>query len=508
MKKYFNTSGPNRTQEHYTLMRAELVEKGKDYVERDRYFTIWAPRQTGKSTYFLLLKKSLEKEAYRVIHINVENYKEATLAGLFRELRFELKQKDLNPPIFKTFNDFVFFVQNLKKEKYVLIIDEIEGLNSNLFGQFLHSIRNLYHSRDKHGLKSVILVGVSNIVGVVEDYASPFNIADNLNVPFFTNRETQELLTQHEVATGQKFVSKVIAKISEITANQPGLVNGFAQQLIERFEDKKEISFENYIEVENWYISEAIDKNVSNIVNKAQKYRSFVEKLLFLGAKIPFFIDRPAIKLLFVNGIIDKDKRGNVKFKVPLYQKKLYYAFYPYLNGENVRIRRELWTPDYFDADHTLNFKTLIDHYKEYVFRRGFSYFRERDPNDKTKYLSLKEAAVVYSFETYIQAFLQECGGRSYLEAHTGLGRMDLFLFIKNKIYILEFKIYGGPSKFEKGKRQLAYYCKKEALNKGTYIVFIPNNIRLPKIIVENVEKVDGIEVTTYLIMYDEDKDF
>lgn len=28
------------------------------------------------------------------------------------------------------------------------------------------------------------------------------------------------------------------------------------------------------------------------------------------------------------------------------------------------------------------------------------------------------------------------------------------------------------------------------------------------KIIVENVEKVDGIEVTTYLIMYDEDKDF
>lgn len=35
MKKYFNTSGPNRTQEHYTLMRAELVEKGKDYVERD-----------------------------------------------------------------------------------------------------------------------------------------------------------------------------------------------------------------------------------------------------------------------------------------------------------------------------------------------------------------------------------------------------------------------------------------------------------------------------------------
>jgi hypothetical protein len=63
---------------------------------------------------------------------------------------------------------------------------EIEGLNEEIFGQFLHTIRNLYHFRDEHSLKSVILVGVSNIVGVVQDNASPFNIADNLEVPYFT----------------------------------------------------------------------------------------------------------------------------------------------------------------------------------------------------------------------------------------------------------------------------------------------------------------------------------
>ena len=57
--RYFNTSGPNITAQHYTLMRPQLVAKGLDKVHKDRYFTIWAPRQTGKSTYFRLLADQL-----------------------------------------------------------------------------------------------------------------------------------------------------------------------------------------------------------------------------------------------------------------------------------------------------------------------------------------------------------------------------------------------------------------------------------------------------------------
>ncbi len=60
-----------------------------------------------------------------------------------------------------------------QKSKWVLIIDEVEGINKEYFGDFLHSIRNAYHSRENHCLKSVILVGVSNIVGIIQDNASP-----------------------------------------------------------------------------------------------------------------------------------------------------------------------------------------------------------------------------------------------------------------------------------------------------------------------------------------------
>ncbi len=51
----FNTSEPNILEKHYTLPRLGLIEKGKELVYNDRYFTIWAPRQAGRSTYFRLL---------------------------------------------------------------------------------------------------------------------------------------------------------------------------------------------------------------------------------------------------------------------------------------------------------------------------------------------------------------------------------------------------------------------------------------------------------------------
>ena len=104
MKRYFNTSGPNIPEEHYTLMREDLIKIGKHLVFNKRYFTIWAPRQTGKSTYFLLLKTVLEREGYKVFWMNVENYLEATLANLLRQLRFKLRQEGLKVPILPTSN--------------------------------------------------------------------------------------------------------------------------------------------------------------------------------------------------------------------------------------------------------------------------------------------------------------------------------------------------------------------------------------------------------------------
>ena len=71
--KEFNTSGPNIPEQHYTIERTQLISKGLKLIEKERYFTIWAPRQTGKSTYFRQLADKLSINGYKVAHINPNN---------------------------------------------------------------------------------------------------------------------------------------------------------------------------------------------------------------------------------------------------------------------------------------------------------------------------------------------------------------------------------------------------------------------------------------------------
>jgi hypothetical protein len=505
-KRYFNTSGPNRPEEHYTLQRQTLINKGIHMVKSERYFTIWAPRQTGKSTYFRLLAKQLESIGYEVLHTNVENFKNESEGDFLEFLSGEFKNGYDLLLKSRSFGLFLSEVRQIKNRKLVLIIDEIEGLNQAILGQFLHTIRNLYHFRDEHAVKSVILVGVSNITGVVEDHSSPFNIADSLEVPYFTPEETAELLHMHEEETDQQFDSKVKETISNITGNQPGLVNGLAYQLVERNPKKSIIDYEDYLQVENWFLNIAVDKNISNIINKSKQYRMFVEGLLFNEKPVKFTINDEKIKYLTSYGVIKNDSEGFVVFNVPLYKKALIDAFYPYSNGESDRFFRDVEFQSLFSNVGKLNFDSLIQNYKSYVKKRSFKYFREKD-EETGKFKNLKEAALAYSFETYIQSFLQEVGGKSYLEPHTGLGRSDLIVNLRGHEYVIEFKIYRNPARFEKGKKQIAHYSSSLGIHEGIYLVFVPNTVKLPNI-KEETTTINKVLIRTYIILYDEDKDF
>ncbi len=90
-KRYFNTSGHNISAKHYTLKREYLIPQGLQLVTDDRYFTIWAPRQTGKTTYFLSLAQKLEPMGYEVLHINLENFKNVTENDLLEFLASEFE---------------------------------------------------------------------------------------------------------------------------------------------------------------------------------------------------------------------------------------------------------------------------------------------------------------------------------------------------------------------------------------------------------------------------------
>ena len=339
----------------------------------------------------------------------------------------------------------------------------------------------------------------------MQDSASPFNIADNLLIPYFSNEETMELFAQHETETNQLFEEKVKLKISEITANQPGLVNGFAYRLVDTNPDKKIITYNDYLTVEQWYITRVIDKNISNVIKVAKQHRKFVEYLLFTTKPVRFSIDHPATEALHTNGLIIWDDDNNIKFWVPLYKKRLFNVFYPYTNGESEHIAKHLFADDYLTNDNKINFDKVIDDYKQHIKLRSFRPYREKDSDGNFK--SIPEAAMIYSFETYISIFIDSIDGKIYREAHISLGNTDMIINVKGFEYFIETKKYYNPKNFKTGKDQIAYYCKRAGIKQGIYIVYIDNTVKSERI-KEATEIINNVEVKTYLIRYDEKKEF
>ncbi len=504
-KKEFNSSGPNILERHYTLPRHTLMQQGKKLVYDNRYFTLFAPRQSGKSTFFQMLGEQLKTEGYKVCYTNWGHSRHSSLHSFLITLGFKMRESWQIEIDTTDFESIIRSVEACKDKKLVLAIDEVEGINAEFLNDFLHTIRSLYHSRDNHSLKSVILVGVQNITGVMQGAVSPFNINEELEVPYFTQSEILELLAMHETETGQLFSPKVKERICYMTAGQPGLVNGFAGSLVQLFPDVPVFEFEHYLKVETNYIAIKINKNVSNIVEKAKKHRKFVEQLLFDEKPRAFMIQEERIKELTVNGVITSDDNENIVFGVPLYRKCLHAAFAAPMNGESEEIRGNLIVSDYFTADGLVDMDKIIREYQIYAKRRGFRYFMHKD--EKGKMTGLKEAALVYSFDTFIHSFLAVLKGKSYLEPHVALGRSDLLVNIKGSEFVIETKIFYDSVQFEEGKQQLAYYIKGLNLTEGVYLVFAKSTIDNP-ILQEAEEIIEGARIKTYLVRYNVETDF
>ncbi len=59
MPRYINTTGPCAPAEHFMLTTAERLPDLTLFLERQQYFVLHAPRQTGKTTAMRALAQTL-----------------------------------------------------------------------------------------------------------------------------------------------------------------------------------------------------------------------------------------------------------------------------------------------------------------------------------------------------------------------------------------------------------------------------------------------------------------
>lgn len=494
--RYFNTAGPCRPEEHYTVMRERLIADGKNKVKKGCYFTISAPRQTGKTTYFQLLFRELSED-YTRIWISFENLKTAEKDLFYKDLSYQLHQ-ELSAQSIRidcTVRDQVevqkFFDRLRDQAKPVfLVIDEFEGIPEPVLSELMHTFRKMYHRRQYHGLHSLALVGVSTLAELVLLSASPFNIADQIAIPYFTLEEVKDLTGQYAAESGQNFEEKVVKEIFGNTGGQPGLVCSLCRHLTEDIvrDRTKQIRLEDFHETLRHFLTRRADMNILNIVHKAREKRNLMLRLLFREDPIPFSVHDPDIAYLSAHGLI-ADSDGYAGISAPLYGKVLIAAFRPLFNGES---EHYVGVQDSFGEYLTvsgLDMRAVLKRYSDYVARRGFRAFDTEH---------LKEAAWHYSLDGFINFFIERLGGQTFIEVPSGRGRTDILILFGNRKYVVETKIFTDKYYFEKGKRQLAAYLATEELSEGYYVVFSNRHKENDRLCFE--EDIQGKRIITYII--------
>ncbi len=273
----FGTRGPVDPAKHYVVQRTDEIADFINRVKDGRYIVIFAPRQTGKTTFFhqVIDALAVEEPTYFIIQLNFENREDLSekdfYSTLCNDLCEEIKktfQKHGNTPCEALIhflknaqisnnvsmrNFYTRFEKFLTNQKLVIFIDKFHGIPQAIENGFLASLRSIYNSRYKQCPHSVVFESLESFIQRDPLSAvSPFNIQDHYGLPNFTVEQVQKLLGQYTDEVGQAFAPEVPEAVYKHTNGQPLLVNQFARVLTQELDIPKNvvIRMEHFLEVQ------------------------------------------------------------------------------------------------------------------------------------------------------------------------------------------------------------------------------------------------------------------
>ena len=527
----FWTQGPVNAREHYVVSRSDEIADYIKRVEEGRYIVLFAPRQTGKTTFFqdalasLVAGSASVKQTmdYFPIQLNFDVYKNLDLAAfyghlyeqmheeieaVFQErgcipsetLRRFLEETTLTNHLsmmtfFKRFTRFLD--AEYDGQQVVLVVDEFDGIPQVALSDFLHTLRHIYISGKPRCPHSVGIIGVKSIAQLNYDRSiSPFNIQDEFHLPNFTLEQVQELLGQYTEEVGQVFAPEVLTSIHKQTAGQPVLVNRFAQILTEELDIPKTepITMAHFSEAHTKLLHEQ-NTNIEHLTTNIRKNPRFESVLMRIMARdegVDFNMDDEIINELATYGVIKKSTDGMCEILNPIYLYRIMRTFKPIVNGlENQYLLGggEEGFLNYITPTGYIEMKALLDNFRDFIARAGFKILQVPD--------TPQESVGRHLLLAYLDQFIKLIGGFMYIEVQTGRGRMDIIIIHNQQKYIIETKIWRGMGRYQAGKKQLVAYLRSEGVMEGYYIVFDHRESPEPRVETETIE---GLTIRSYII--------
>ena len=528
----FGTQGPVNPQEHYVVSRTEEIADFINRVEQGKYIVLFAPRQTGKTTFFQAALEALaassvtatQRESdseltYFPIQLNFDVYKNTSVADFYTNLYQDVCEEIENvfqrrggPPseaLIQLLADtkltdhhamrrfFRHLERLLMPQKFVLIIDEFDGIPPVALSDFLHTLRHIYIAGKPRCPHSVGIIGVKSIAQLNYDRSiSPFNIQDEFHLPNFTLEQVQELLGQYTEEVGQAFVSEVIAAIHKQTAGQPVLVNRFAQILTEELEVPKTepITMAHFSEAHAQLLEED-NVNFTHLLTNIRRDPRFESLLMRIMAReegVDFNLRSDVVSELATYGVIARGDDGMCEIINPIYLYCILQAFKAVVNGLEDEYLPEGTREgflDYLTPAGLIDMEALLDNFRDFIVRVGFQILQVPD--------TPQESVGRHLLLAYLDQFIKLIGGFMHIEVPTGRGRMDIIIIHNQQKYIVETKIWRGDGRYQSGKKQLAAYLRSEGVTEGYYIVFDHRQSPEPQV---KTEVLEGLTIRSYVI--------
>ncbi len=522
----FTSYGPVNPRKHFSVPRQTLVDRcvaqllGDLDDEGGHYFTIWAPRQTGKTW---LMRRAVEE--IRARHGDRFTVGALSMQGL-------LGDDDADDAFFRAvprmFHDGFLLDVGAPRDwdgwlsifnrsggvfdrPLILLIDEFDALPPRILDRVVGDFRRIFLDRGRYTLHGLALVGVRAVLGVDSPRGSPFNVQRSLHIPNLTREEVEEMFAQYQAERGQAIEPNVVEKVYASTRGQPGLVGWFGELLTDKYntDTKQPITPQSW--ERTFLLACQVEPNntVLNLVKKARGAHRDRVMDLFSRSDVRFSFDDDACSYLYLNGIIDYQTVSGsdgspatvCRFSSPFIQLRLYNALTHDLFEDRFPVLaiEPLDTIEDVFASTELDLAALLQRYKGYLARlKG----KGQDPwrgQPRRADLNLTEAVGHFHLYAWLVEALRGLGVVSP-EFPTGNGKVDLLVRGKGKTGVIEVKSFRAAHELPVAREQAARYAKSQGLGAATLALFVP--VDDPKVLsaLSSVEMTLGVKVTTVAI--------
>ncbi|MCC6556401.1 MAG: AAA-like domain-containing protein [Polyangiaceae bacterium] len=488
MERSFNTTGPCYPDEHYMLPPERRLGRVMELIQRGKYFTLHAGRQTGKTTSAEWLTGHYNAgDRFRAVWFDLQTARDKPDPAVaipvvidMLDMGVEQVLPDLGVPagrdrFLETPDTAVLhYLRDLAARSprpLVVFFDEADCLVGATMVSFLTQLRSGYLTRRRAPFPhSVVLVGQRHVRDYVLSQddrtavswlgsASPFNItAEATTLGAFTEPDVAELCAQHTAATGQRFEPEAAARIYELSQGHPWLVNALADQIVDRdVRDRGVAVTVAHVDAAKEKIILERRTHIDSLIERLHdpRVRRILDPML-AGDRVTGDTLHRDLTYAIGLGIVGI-RSGQVEIANPIYREVLPRAL---SYDQQIQIMES--PAAFVRPDGSLDMPKLMAAWQTFwrkdghLAAEGFSY-REAGPH------------------LMLMAFLQRIvngGGRVEREYGLGRGALDLLIEWRGARHAIEVKLRRDTETEADALEQVARYLDAAGLGEGWLVMF------------------------------------